>query len=60
MNRGRELAESYLNGNISYVRGELKRAHKVTVLEFARHVSMLSPSTGTPRNGVNVALQLLR
>lgn len=33
-NLGDELAESYINGNISYVRERLKRASKKTLTAF--------------------------
>jgi hypothetical protein len=59
MEKVEELVISYINGNIGWVRGKLKKANKVTVLRFAQMLTNYTRNQPYPENGISVAIRLL-
>jgi len=59
MDTAEQLVESYLVGNIGYVRQKLKDAHKITVLKFAQILTNATRNNPYPENGIKVAIRLL-
>ena len=54
-----EIVESYINGNIGWVRGKLKSASKVKVLKFAQMLTEWTAHQEFPEDGMKVTIRML-
>ena len=54
-----ELVESYINGNIGWVREKLKSASKIKVLRFAQMLTDCTIRKEFPEDGIEVTIRLL-
>jgi len=54
-----ELVESYICGNIGWVRGKLKTASKVKVLKFAQMLTETTQHNEYPEDGTAVTIRIL-
>ena len=54
-----EIVESYINGNIGWVRGKLKSASKVKVLKFAQMLTEWTKNQEYPIDGIKSTIKIL-
>ena len=54
-----EIVESYINGNIGWVRKKLKTASKIKVLKFAQLLTELTEHQEYPEDGIKVTIRIL-
>ena len=59
MDTVKELVESYINGNYGWVKGKLKTASKVKVLQFAQYLTELTQHAEYPEDGIKVVIKML-